>query len=302
MFTAATLATVKDELAGVLLAYRSEKKLLDYVLGLWEHAHGDRLFGTFRQLGTVTGRMSSAHPNLQNIPKSDLSVRYCIAAGEGKALVGADLDNVELRTLAAFAPGGELARAFAQGVDVHRQTADALGITRDGGKTLNFAVIYGAGARLIANRLSLSPTAARQVLDRWFGQYPEVVELRRRLWRMVERQGYIETIGGRRHFWPQGPDHMLLNRLVSGSCADMLKTAAIELHRAGVPVVLYVHDEVVAEVQEDRAPQVAALLEDILARPMQRGELRVDGLSATAEIHQRWSAFKRPEYTPWEEH
>jgi DNA polymerase-1 len=300
MFTADTLAAIEDELAGALLEYRAEKKLLDYVLGLWEHAHGDRLYGTFRQLGTVTGRMSSAHPNLQNIPKSDLSVRYCIAAGEGKVLVGADLDNVELRTLAAFAPGGELAAAFAESIDVHQQTADVLGISRDAGKTMNFATIYGAGPPLIAKRLGRSMDEARAILDHWFEQYPEVRALRNRLWRQVERHGYIKTIGGRRHYWPNcRPNHMLLNRLVSGSCADMLKAAAIELHNAGVPVVLYVHDEVVAEVEEDRAPAVATLLERILPAPMERDGMRVGGLAAKAEIHKRWSDFKQPEFAPW---
>ena len=70
----------------------------DYVENLWRHAHGDRLYGTFRQVGTETGRMSSSNPNLQNIPKSDLRVRHMICAGEGKVLVGADQDNIELRT------------------------------------------------------------------------------------------------------------------------------------------------------------------------------------------------------------
>jgi DNA polymerase I-like protein with 3'-5' exonuclease and polymerase domains len=295
------LERVEDELAATWLRWRSEKQLSDYVVGLWAHAHGDRLYGTYRQAGTATGRMSSAHPNLQNIPKSTLRVRYCIAAGEGKALVGADLDNVELRVLAALAGEGELARAFARGVDVHQQTADALGISRDDGKVLNFSTVYGAGARLIAQRLGCSRPEAQEILNRWFAQYPEVRQLRSRLWRQVQRQGYLETIAGRRHHWPDGPDHMLLNRLVSGSCADLFKAAAIELHAAGVPVVLYIHDEVVCEVEEDRAPEVAALLEDILPRPMQRGDMRVDGLTAKAEIHKRWSDFKQPEYTPWAE-
>jgi DNA polymerase I-like protein with 3'-5' exonuclease and polymerase domains len=290
---------IENELAATWTKWRAEKQLHDYVCDLWKHAYGGRLYGTFRQLGADTGRMSSARPNLQNIPKSDLRVRYCIAAGEGKVLVGADLDNVELRTLAALAGDGGLSRAFARGVDVHQQTADALGISRDDGKTLNFATIYGAGARLIAERLGCSQAEARAILNRWFAQYPEVRRLRSRLWRLVQRQGYLETVGGRRHYWPKGPDHKLLNRIVSGSCADMFKAAAIELHAAGVEVVLYVHDEVLAEADEDEAEATAALLEEILPRPMERGGIRVDGLKATAAIHGRWSDFKQPEWSPW---
>jgi DNA polymerase I-like protein with 3'-5' exonuclease and polymerase domains len=93
---------------------------------------------------------------------------------------------------------------------------------------------------------------------------------------------------------------MLLNMMISGSCADMLKAAAIELHAAGVPVVLFVHDEVVAEVPEDQAEAMAALLEEIVPRPMERGSMRIDGLKATAEIHKRWSDFKQPDYSPFE--
>jgi DNA polymerase I-like protein with 3'-5' exonuclease and polymerase domains len=294
-----TIEAIEDELAATWLDWRSEEMLRRYIKNLWKFAHGDRLYGTFRQCGSETGRMSSAKPNLQNIPKNTLAVRYCVCAGEGKVLVAADLDNAELRTLAAFAGDGELQRAFARGADIHQETANALGISRDEGKTLNFATIYGAGSGLIAERLHCTKLQARRILDRWFEQYPEVAQLRSRLRRTVQRQGYLESIGGRHHFWPEGPNHTLLNRLVSGSCADMFKLAAIALHDAGVETVLYVHDEVVAEVDEDRAEDTAALLAEILPRPMKRGDAEVDCLVAKAEIHKRWSDFKQPEYSPW---
>ncbi len=156
-FTKQVLTAIDDEFAQVLIRWREEKKMLDYVTGLWKRTHGDRLFGEFRQIGTKTGRMSSANPNLQNLPKGDLRVRYCIAAAEGNVLVAADLDAVEMRVLANYAPGGKLAQAFAQGIDPHQQTADELGIDRDGGKTLNYALLYGAGAPLIATRLGCRP-------------------------------------------------------------------------------------------------------------------------------------------------
>jgi DNA polymerase I-like protein with 3'-5' exonuclease and polymerase domains len=94
---------------------------------------------------------------------------------------------------------------------------------------------------------------------------------------------------------------MILNRLVSGSAADLFKAAAIELHAAGAPVVLFIHDEVVCETEEDQAPAVATLLEQILPQAMGGAGMRVDGLEASAEIHKRWSDFKQPEYSPWPE-
>jgi len=123
--------------------------------------------------------------------------------------------------------------------------------------------------------------------------FPEVGKLKRRLARQIERDGYITTILGRRHYF-ETPSHMLLNRLISGSCADMFKAAAIELHEAGVPVVLYVHDEVVAEVPEHQAQETGQLLEQALTR----GTEHITGLKATATVARRWSEFKDPEYAP----
>ena len=274
-FTEATLALIDDPLARALEAYRDEKALADYVHNLYLHAHGDRLYGTFRQVGTETGRMSSGRPNLQNIPKSDLRVRYVIKAGPGKVLVGADLDNVELRVLAAYAPGGRLEQAFRDGADLHQQTADRLGIDRDAGKTINYAILYGAGVPLIASRLGIDRNEAKLILDRWYRAYPEVARLKARLARRVTRRGYLASILGRRHHF-DAPNHMLINRLISGSCADLLKRSIIELHRAGAPMILFVHDEIVCEVDQEDADRVARLLEVELTRPAYRPEVRIE--------------------------
>jgi DNA polymerase-1 len=297
MFTEQTLALVDDELARALEAYRDEKALSDYVHNLYKHAHGDRLYGTFRQVGTETGRMSSGRPNLQNIPKRDLRVRYVIRAAPGRVLVGADLDNVELRVLAAYAPGGRLERAFADGVDLHQQTADACGVDRDMGKRLNYLIIYGGGGQLVQNILGIDRDAARGILDRWYGLYPEVARLKARLTRTVRRRGYLVSILGRRHYFDQ-PNHMLLNRLVSGSCADLFKRSIVELHRAGAPMILFVHDEVVCEVDQDAADHVARLLETELAREAIRPSVRIDRLVANATVAERWSDFKQQGYQP----
>jgi len=292
MFTEQTLNKIEDDFARALLEWRSEKKMSDYVAGLWKHTHGDRLFGEFRQIGTQTGRMSSANPNLQNLPKSDLRVRYCIRATEGKVLVGADLDSVEMRVLACYAGEGELAAAFAAGVDPHQRTADSLGISRDAGKTLNYAVIYGAGAPLISDRLSITSDEAKALLERWRAEHPEIGRLKAGLMREVRDRGYLVSAGGRRHYFPDGPNHMLLNRLVSGSCADLFKMAAIELHEIGVPVIVFVHDEVVAEVPEDEAEETGRVLEEVLTRDVEA----IRGLVAESGAWGRWSQFKDPEF------
>jgi DNA polymerase-1 len=297
MFTEQTLQLIDHDLARALEAYRDEKALGDYVHNLYEHAHGDRLYGTFRQVGTETGRMSSGRPNLQNIPKRRLEVRYVIRAAPGRVLVGADLDNVELRVLAAYAPGGRLESAFADGVDLHQQTADALGVERDVGKTINYAVMYGAGVPRIATQLGVERNEAKRILDRWYGAYPEVASLKAHLTRTVRRRGYLVSVLGRRHYFDQ-PNHMLLNRLISGSCADLFKQSIVALHRAGAEMCLFVHDEVVCDVDRTDADRVARLLEDELTRGAVRARVRIDRLVANATVAERWSDFKQPGWTP----
>ena len=244
--------------------------------------------------------MSSGDPNVQNVPASDLRARYCVCAPAGKVLVGADLSAVELRVLAAFAPGGALARDLAAGVDPHQRVADEFAVGRDIAKRFNFGVLYGAGAPRVAEILGIDRAGARVALDRWYQTYPEIARLKAQLSRQIRRRGYIETIGGRRHYAKQA-NHMTVNYLVQGSAADLFKAAIAELHAAGCPLILFVHDEVVAEVEQDQAEATAALLERILPQSMERGEMRVDGLEAKTEIHRRWSDFKQPGYAPWVE-
>jgi DNA polymerase I-like protein with 3'-5' exonuclease and polymerase domains len=296
-FTADVLGTLDDELARALLDYRAEKKLADYVRGLWRHAHGDRLYGSFRQVGAATGRMSSGSPNLQNIPQSDLRVRYCICAGAGRRLVGADLDSIELRLLAAYAPGGALARALRDGGDLHAQTAEALGVERDQGKRINYAITYGAGGRRIAQILGCDPDEGWAALERWYHAYPEVKRLKRGLEKQVRRRGYIRTAGGRHHAFEE-PNHMMLNYLIQGSAADLFKRSVAELHEAGVSIVLLVHDEVVCEVDEEHVDETAQLLEQALTREVSLPGVRIHDLAAKASVHQRWSDFKEEGWSP----
>jgi len=165
------------------------------------------------------------------------------------------------------------------------------------GKRLNYAILYGAGVPRIADTLGVDRDEAAAILDRWYSAYPEVARLKARLAATVRRRGYLLTIAGRRHHFDQ-PNHMLLNRLISGSCADLFKLALIALHDAGVPMILFVHDEVVAEVDEHDADRVARLLEVELARGMVRTGVTIDGLVAEATTAQRWSDFKEPGWTP----
>ena len=121
-----------------------------------------------------------------------------------------------------------------------------------------------------------------------------MLALKGKLYRQVKRHGYVEAVSGRRHYFPKGANHMLLNRVVSGSAADLFKLAGIELHQLGVPVLTYVHDEVLVEVPEDAAEDTARQLEQALVREL--GPVR--GLKAEASVYKRWSDFKDPGFVP----
>jgi DNA polymerase-1 len=293
----AALERIDDDLPRTLLEYDREDTFLSLHKGLLKHTIDGRLHPSFRQVGAITGRMSSGNPNTQNIPRSDLRIRYCIAAGEGRLLVGCDLEAVEISMLAYLAGEGKLRRDLAAGADPHARTAAALGIDRDEAKTLNFGILYGMGTRGVAGKLECTLGEADRVIDASISRYPEVKRLRNRLWRAVVRHGQFQTVGGRLQYFPDGPNHMLLNYMIQGSCADVFKAAIAELHNLGVELILLIHDEVVAEAPEDEAEEIARLLETVLARD----RFGVSGLRASAEVHKRWSDFKEPGWIPEQE-
>ena len=291
------LEGVDDELTRVLLAFMAEDKFHGTFIKLLHSINAGRVHTSFKQVGTITGRMASGHPNVQNLPASDLRARYVIAAAPGNVLVACDLSNVELRILACYAPGGRLEQALRDGIDLHEQVAGTLGISRDTAKAINYAMTYGGGARLISDKLGIERPVASALLSRYFSTYPEIRQLEDKLQRTVRQRGFLVSIGGRRHFYDR-PDHTLINRLVSGGAADLFKLAVTRLHAASVPMILLVHDEVVAEVPEDQADATAALLEAELARGARRGSAVIDGLAAEAVVVERWSQVKDADWTP----
>jgi DNA polymerase-1 len=296
-FSAQSLPLLGDELAAAITAFRDAKKQADYAKDLLAHAHHGRIHASINQFGAETGRMACSRPNLMAVPRADLSARYVIRPPTGCLLVDADLDSIELRLLACYAPGGALERAFRDGIDLHLQTADSLGVGRDEGKIVNYAILYGAGAPRISVQLGIEPDDARALLDRWYATYPEVGHLKARLTRTVRRRGYLVTILGRRHYFPK-PDHMMLNRLISGGASDLFKRAIIALHEHGVPAIMFIHDEILCEVDEQDADRIAGLLEAELTRGATRPGVTIDGLVAKATVAQRWSDFKEPGYVP----
>jgi DNA polymerase-1 len=310
-------------LADAILNYRGQHKLFQ-----WNHRalHGkpddkwmpkpflsneDRIHPNFRQVGARTGRMSCADPNFQNINRDDLRLRYCVAAPPGQKLVCVDLEGIELRLLAAFAGEGALLKMIREGTDPHQHTADMVGLkgrkrstgafesARDQGKRYNYLKNYGGGLRATRRWLGKDLDEARSMRDRYNRAYPEVRGLEQRIEIALEDKGYIKTPWGRRHRVKRSAEqeaYMFTAYLLQGTAGDLFKDATVKVHEAGVPLVAFVHDELIAVVDEADAEEAGRIMVEALTDHPQI--TRKVPLEAEAKIVDRWSDAKKEGWKP----
>jgi DNA polymerase-1 len=252
-----------------------------------------RVHTTYNQIGAVTGRLSSNDPNLQNIPvrtEEGRLVRRAFIAAPGHALVSADYSQVELRIAAHISQDPNLLEAFAKDEDIHAATASLLfnvpleQVTpemRARGKTINFGVIYGISDWGVTARTDLSRDDSRQLIANYFSKYAKVKEYLDETKRLAREQGYVETIFGRRRYFPElkgggGINPALRNRAereainhpIQGSAADIIKLAMVNLHRElqrfQTRMLLQVHDELVFEAPENEVDKIAPVVRDVM--------------------------------------
>ena len=310
-------------LAEAVLAYRGLHKLYAWMRrclhgkpedNFFPHPYltaEDRLHPDFKQVGARTGRMSCSNPNFQNINRDDLRLRYCVAAPAGQKLVCVDLEGIELRLLAAFAGEGALLEMIRSGADPHQHTADMVGLTgrkrstgafesaRDQGKRYNYLKNYGGGLRATRRFLGKSLDEARAMRDRYNEAYPEVRNLEQRIEIALDDRGYIKTPWGRRHRVKHNADqeaYMFTAYLLQGTAGDLFKDATVKVHQQGVPLVGFVHDELIALVDEADAEEAGRIMVQALTDHPQI--TRKVPLEAEAQIVDRWSDAKKPGWVP----
>ena len=254
-----------------------------------------RVHTSYNQTGTVTGRISSSDPNLQNIPvRTELGrhVRCAFVAQEGWVLLGADYSQVELRILAHISQDPDLLAAFDRGEDIHASTASTVfevpltAVTpamRRIAKTINFGIIYGMGEYGLAQRTDLSLEEARKFIAGYFARYEKVKEYLEQTKDEAREQGYVSTLLGRSRYFPElqttsrahggvkrAAEREAINMPIQGSAADILKIAMVRLHRAlkeedlAARVILQVHDELVLEVPQEELGPVAPLVRSVM--------------------------------------
>ena len=296
---AAALAdlAVDHPIVGAVLEWREVSKLLStYVDALppLVHPGTGRIHTTLSQTVAATGRLSSSHPNLQNIPvrrPEGRAVRRAFVTGEGFAtLLVADYSQIELRILAHLSEDEGLLEAFAQGEDVHATTAARLfdlepdevdSTTRDRAKAVNYGLAYGLTAFGLARQLGIPGDEAQAIVDAYDERFPGVRAYLDDVVARAARDGYTTTLYGRRRHLPdltstdrtrrQIAERMALNAPIQGTAADVIKLAMLALERALVQAgvrsrqILQVHDEVIVEVAGGEEDEVRGLTVEALA-------------------------------------
>ena len=291
-----TNAEVLEQLAddypicGKVLEYRKYQKLestyIDALIPMRD-ANG-RIHTRFDQVGTATGRISSAEPNLQNIPvRTELgkAIRGAFVARPGWLLVDADYSQIELRVLAHMSGDATMINAFLMDQDIHARTAaevygvpldEVTGQMRSASKAVNFGIVYGISEYTLAKNIGVSRFEAKAFIERYFDRYPGVKTYMDESVKKGHAQGYVTTLMNRRRYLPELTsanyavrsfgERCAMNSPIQGTAADIIKLAMIavdrELRAGGfeAKLILQVHDELIVEAPEAEAEAVRDLL------------------------------------------
>jgi DNA polymerase I len=305
-------STAEDVLEELAESYALPRIVLDYrVLAKLKSTYTDklpeqvnertgRIHTCYNQAVAATGRLSSADPNLQNIPirrAEGRRIRQAFIAPPGYVLMAADYSQIELRIMAHLSGDEGLLAAFAADRDVHQATAAEVfaveleAVTADQrrlAKTINFGLIYGMSPFGLARNLGIDRGSAQKYVERYFTRYPGVRRFMDNTRMQARQTGYVETVYGRRLYLPdirasnkqiqQYAERSAINAPMQGTAADIIKTAMIAVdawcQREDVParLIMQVHDELVLEVRADALDAVGA---GIRERMVKAAELRV---------------------------
>ena len=287
------------ELPKVLLEYRGLAKLKSTYtdkLPQMINPRTGRVHTSYHQAVTVTGRLSSADPNLQNIPirtEEGRRIRQAFVAPEGYRIVAADYSQIELRIMAHLSGDSGLLQAFGANLDVHRATAaEVFGVPLDevshdqrrSAKAINFGLIYGMSAFGLARQLRISRSEAQQYIERYFERYPGVKRYMEDTRKQAAQQGYVSTLGGRRLYLPeindrsamrrQAAERAAINAPMQGTAADIIKKAMISVDQwlqtggCDARMIMQVHDELVFEVKSESVEPFREKITQIMSGAM----------------------------------
>ncbi len=284
--------TDKHPIISLISDYRAFTKLQStYVKGLKDAVSVDgRIHTTFKQTETRTGRISSAEPNIQNIPvRTELgkNMRKFFVAKEGCVLVDADYSQIELRVLAHLANDPIMQKAFLEGEDIHTITASQVfnqpveWVTpelRSRAKAVNFGIVYGIGAFSLSKDINVSVAEAKRYIEAYLSKYSGVDAFMKNTVKAAEKNLYVQTMFGRRRYIPDinasnkivqaAAKRIAMNTPIQGTAADIIKLAMIRVYqrlkkeKLPARLILQVHDELIVEAEQEAAETVAKILKE----------------------------------------
>lgn len=294
--SAEVLTALADEyeIAKLILDYRKYAKLkstyTEALPALVSPIDG-RIHTSYNQTVTTTGRLSSSNPNLQNIPirtEEGNKIRQAFVPSDraNYLIMSADYSQIELRLLAHVSEDEHLIEAFNSGIDVHTLTASKVfevpieEVTKEmryKAKAVNFGIVYGQSKYGLAKALKITPAEAENFINKYFETYPKINEYMSMMVELVEKQGYVETIFGRRRYLDNeinSPNAMIrefakraaINHPMQGSASDLIKLAMIDFSKRlkdnnlKSKLIIQVHDELVIETAKDELEQVKSLV------------------------------------------
>ncbi len=310
---ASTDTEVLEELASehhlpaLIIEYRTLQKLLStYIEALPKlvNPKTGRVHTTFNQTIVATGRLSSADPNLQNIPiRTDYGKKIrqgFVATDKNWNLISADYSQIELRILAHFSEDPALCEAFSKDSDIHRETAARIfdvpfdKVTDDQrrqAKAINFGIIYGMTPYGLSKTVGISTSDANKFIEYYFQRFPKVKDWIDKIIHETREKGYTTTLFNRRRYIPQlnssnqnerkAGERMAINTPVQGSAADIIKKAMIEVHKylkeVDARLLLQVHDELLIEAPAKNTNKIGKKVKEIMENVVQlKVPLRVD--------------------------
>ncbi|HEY0979391.1 MAG TPA: DNA polymerase, partial [Candidatus Paceibacterota bacterium] len=289
-----------------VLRYRGLSKLLStYIEALPPLLDADgRLHADFLQAGTVTGRMASANPNLQNIPnraERGRAIRAAFVPRDGFTFVALDYSQIELRIAAILSGDEKLIEIFKSGRDVHREVAAAVfGVDpaavdsemRRRAKIINFGILYGMGVNALRAQLGTTTAEAHTFYDDYFATFDTLAKYLESTRGFARKHGYTETLFGRRRQFPEmksplpyvraQAERMAINAPIQGTQADVIKRAMVvadalldtEGAREDAHLLLQVHDELVYEIRTERVLELAAKLKRVMEEALPESETK----------------------------
>lgn len=313
------LAEDKRMIGKKLLEYRAYKKLLStYIEPIPKLADKeDRIHTTFNQNGTSTGRLSSANPNLQNIPvRTDdgIRIRTGFVAKEGHSLISFDYSQIELRVLAELSKDKHLVQAYQDDQDLHSLTARKIFFKteedeisrneRSIAKVINFSILYGKTPFGLSKELGITVQEASQYIRTYFEEYPRVRKFLEIVTETAKLRGFVETFYGTRRYISginaknkniqAQAVRMAVNTVVQGTAANIIKKVMIELHEEfkndkNIKMLLQVHDELIFEVCDEFSKEYMEKIEKIMENTV---KFKKVPLKANGSVAKNWGLLK----------